>query len=225
MIQKWLVILSLCFVQPAKADMFGGDLIYLAQILAKSIEQIAQLQAILKSSKSNLEFLQELNRGINDSLYLISTINPNIDPGLYKEWKKVSDALNLVTGIYGTAVDSKENRVQTDTDQTVAEAITLNNSIYDYTRKIDEIAETIKRESHNVSPGGAQKLTAQSLGVMMHIQTETLRAQATGLKIQAQALAVQNRKDKEQSKQVVSTAEKLEAALTAQQPQFILPKF
>jgi hypothetical protein len=222
---KLILILSLCLSPPAKADMFGGDLVYLAQILAKSIEQLVALQNILKSSKDQMDFIRNLNQGINDSLYLISTINPNIDPGLYKEWKNISSSIEKLTSIYGIAVDSKETRIQTDTDQTVAEAITLNNSIYNYTKKIDEIAEIIKGQSHAVSPGGAQKLTAQSLGVMMHIQTETLRAQATSLKLQAHAMAVQNRKDKEQSKQIVSTSEKLQAFIQNQKPQFNLPKF
>jgi hypothetical protein len=205
--------------------MFGGDLVYLAQILAKSVEQLIELQNILKNSKDQLEFIRNINQGINDSLYLISTINPNIDPGLYKEWKNISSSIEKLTSIYGIAVDSKETKIQSDTDQTVAEAITLNNSIYDYTQKIDQIAELIKEQSHAVSPGGAQKLTAQSIGVLMHVQTETLRAQATGLKLQAQALAVQNRKDKEQSRQIVSTSEKLQLAIQNQKPQFTLPKF
>ena len=64
----------------------------------------------------------------------------------------------------------------------------MNNSIYDYTAQLDKIGEEIKQYSHAVSPGGAQKLTAQSLGVVVHVMNEQLRATATGLKMQAQTI-------------------------------------
>ena len=90
---------------------------------------------------------------------------------------------------------------------------------------IDEVGELIKSQSHAVSPGGAVKLTAQSLGVMLNLQNEMLRTQATGLKIQAQTLALQNRKDKEQTRQMVAGADGINSALQSAQPQFKLPRF
>jgi ABC-type multidrug transport system fused ATPase/permease subunit len=209
----------------AKADMFGGDVVVLAQILANAIQQLVQLKSILENGQDNLNLLKDINRGINDSLNLIRTISPNSDPGLYKDWQKVSDALTQIENIYGIVVESKDSKVQKDTDQTVAEAISLNNSIYKYAKVIDEIGEMIKQQSHHVSPGGAAKLTAQSLGVMLNLQNEMLRTQGTGLKLQAQSLALQNRKDKERTRQMTDTADKLNSALAGQNPKFELPRF
>lgn len=221
------VILSmqLLFAPAARADMWGGDLVYLAQILANAVQQLAQLKQILGNGRDNLELIRDINRGINDSMNLLRTISPNTDPGLYKEWKKVSDSLESLERIYGIVVESRDARIQKDTDQSVAEAISFNNSIYTYTKQIDEIGELIKAQSHVVSPGGAAKLTAQSLGVMLHLQNESLRAQATGLKLQAQAMALQNRKDKERTRQMLEGSESLKAALGAKKPEFQLPRF
>lgn len=185
-----LFTLQLALAPQARADLFGGDVVVLAQILANAVQQLAQLKSILDNGKDNLSLIKDINRGINDSLNLIRTISPNSDPGLYKDWEKVSEALIKIESIYGIVIDSKDSRVQKDTDQSIAEAISLNNSIYKYTKVIDEIGELIKSQSHAVSPGGAAKLTAQSLGVMLNLQNEMLRTQATGLKLQAQALAL-----------------------------------
>lgn len=221
------VILSaqLLFAPTARADMWGGDLVYLAQILSNAIQQLAQLKQILSNGRDNLELVRDINRGINDSLNLLRTISPNADPGLYKEWKKVSESLESLERIYGIAVESRDARIQKDTDQSVAEAISFNNSIYTYTKQIDEIGELIKAQSHAVSPGGAAKLTAQSLGVMLNLQNESLRAQATGLKLQAQAMALQNRKDKERTRQMLDGSESLKVALSSKKPEFRLPRF
>jgi hypothetical protein len=221
-----VLMATLIFITPsAHADLFGGDVAVLTQILANAIQQLAQLKNLLDTGRDNLDLIRDINRGINDSLGLIRTISPNSDPGLYKDWDKVSDALTKLETIYGIAIESKDVKVQQDTDQAVAEAVSLNNTLYKYTKQIDEIGELIKAQSHAVSPGGASKLTAQSLGVMLNLQNEMLRTQATGLKLQAQALALQNRKDKDRTRQMVNVADGLNAALAGENPKFELPRF
>lgn len=210
---------------PARADLFGGDVAVLAQILANAVQQLAQLRQILENGRDGVDLVRDINRGINDSLNLIRTIKPDIDPGIYKDWEKAQDAFDKLERLYGIVVDSRDRNVQRDTDRSVAEAVALNNSIYKYTQMIDEIGEMIKSQSHSVSPGGAAKLTAQSLGVMLNLQNEMLRTQATGLKLQAQALALQNRKDKDRTRQMLESANSLDSALRNQNPSFKTPRF
>lgn len=224
-IVAFILAFQISYLPAARADMFGGDVAVLIQILANAVQQLAQLQNLLNNGKDSLNLMKDINRGINDSLNLIRTISPNTDPGLYKDWEKVSDALSKIENIYGIVIDSKDSKVQKDTDQSIAEAVALNNSVYKYTKMIDEIGELIKSQSHAVSPGGAAKLTAQSLGVMLNLQNEMLRTQATGLKLQAQALALQNRKDKDRTRQMVSGADNINSALSKAQPEFKLPRF
>ena len=222
---KVVLIAAIMTGSPARADMFGGDLALLAQILSNALQQLAQLRSILQNGQDSLNLIRDINQGINDSLNLARTISPNADPGLYKDWEKVSDALRKVEAIYGIAVDSPRYQAQKDADQSIAEAVSLNNSIYKYSKQIDEVGELIKQQSHSVSPGGAAKLTAQSLGVLLNVQNEILRTQATGLKLQAQSMAIQNRRDKEQTRQMVSGTDNLMSAMINQKPSFKLPRF
>lgn len=217
--------LSIFVSHPAKADMFGGDLVYLAQILANAIKQLTELKNMVDTGKDQLNLLTEINRGINDSLRLARTIDPNIDAGIYKDWQNVGDALAKLQSIYGIVTSSPNSKVYSDTDQNVAEAVTLNNDIYKYTQNIDELGEVIKEFSHEVSPGGAQKLTAQTLGVMLQVMNQSLRTQATGLKLQAQTMAVQNKKEKDSTKQYLETANTLRVAMKKEKIQFIAPRF
>lgn len=227
--KKWAIVVllatSMSLPRSAKADLFGGDVAVLVQILANAIQQLAQLKNILDTGKDNLDLIREINRGINDSLNLAKTVYPDIDPGIYKDWNKVSDAINKLQQIYGIIPASSDQKIHSDTDSQVAEAITLNNSIYEYTKEIDEIGEAVKSYSHQVSPGGAQKLTAQTLGVMLHVLNQTLRAQATGLKLQAQGLALQNKKDKDHSREYLVAAQTLRASMKSQNTKFQSPRF
>ena len=219
------IFLALAFPSTARPDMFGGDILVLGQILVQTIQQLAQLRQILSTGHDSLGLIRSINQGINDSLILMRTISPDRDPGMYANWQNVERALQGVQGIYGLVVPSKDAHVQQDADRSAAEAVALNNSIYGYTSQIDDIGERIKSSSHVVSPGGAQKLTAETLGVMLHVMNQNLRAQATGLKLQAQNLAIENKKDKDMTRQMLSDSDGLKSAMKSTPADFSVPRF
>ena len=213
------------FPQPAKADMFGADIPILLEILANALQQLIQLKAMLENTGDTLDLLRDVNRGINDSLALAETLGIRIDPGIYRDLKTVDQATQSLEKIYGIVTESKLATVQRNTDQTVAEAVTFNNDLNDYASRIDKIGEEIKRFSHAVSPGGATKLTAESLGVMIHVMNQQMRAQGQGLKLQAQAMAVQNKKEKDQTDQYLREGQSLKNKMMALNPEFKVMRF
>ncbi len=115
--------------------------------------------------------------------------------------------------------------MQRNTDQTVAEAVSFNNELSEYANKLDTIGEEIKMYSHQVSPGGAQKLTAQSLGVMIHVLNQQMRAQGQGLKLQAQALAIANKKEKDLTAQYLTEGSALKSRFMGLNPEFKVMRF
>lgn len=221
-----IVVVSLLISSsPAKADLFGGDTAVLTQILANAIKQYAELKNIVENGQDQLDLMRQINRGMNDSLYLAQTLFPNADPGIYRDWRSTTEALIKLQSLYGLVTGSPNAKIYLDTDQNVSEAITLNNDIYKYTKGIDELGEVIKGYSHDVSPGGAQKLTAQTLGVVLQVMNQSLRTQAKGLKLQAQAMAIQNKKEKDSTKQYLEAANTLKVAMKNEKIQFVAPRF
>jgi hypothetical protein len=209
----------------AHADMFGGDVVVLTQILANAVEQLSQLEQLLGTGQDNLNLLRDINRGINDSLQIMRTISPYTDPGIYKDWRTVERAMTDLTAIYGRVVDSRDAVIQRNADQSVAEAVTLNNQVYDYTQSIDGLGEQIEEFSHQVSPGGAQKLTAQGTGILITVMNQQLRTQATALKLQAQTLAIENQKEKEKTRFLLDSSSALQAAMQNRPILFESPRF
>ena len=219
------VSLSLPFSNTAKADLFGADVAVLAQILQQTIMQLAELKSILQSGKDTLGLLEDVNRGINDSLHLAETLGLRVDPGIYRDLRQVDQAVRALETIYGRAVDSPAATVQRNTDQTVAEAISFNNELNEYAQRLDRIGEEIKSYSHAVSPGGAAKLTAQSLGVVIHVMNQQMRATGQGLKLQAQAMAIQNKKEKDQTEQYIKEGNLLKSRMQNMNANFEVPRF
>jgi hypothetical protein len=219
-----LLILGLAFpMRMARADIWGGDVVVLTQILANAVQQLIQLRQILSTGEDNLALLQDINRGLNDILGVANTVGKVREPGLYGDVSSVHDGQRMLKEIYGQIPDSSESKVQDHSDQVVSEALTLNNSLYEYTKDIDAIGEEIKQASAIASPKGAQRLTVESLGVMLTVMNQSLRAQASGLKLQAQAMAAQNHKDKRFTKHVRESAKKLNDAMNRSNPEFKIP--
>lgn len=223
------IILSFLLIvpTPSRADLFGGDVVVLTKILIQTIQQLVQLKKLVQGARDEINLIKNINRGINDSLHLLKTIHPDVDPGLFREWQNVSGALRNIERIYGSIDNVKDGRLYKLNDQSAAEAVVFNNNIFKNAKKIDDIGERIKSFSHQVSPGGAQKLTAESLGVLLHVQNHNLRAMGKSLKLQAQSLARENKKDKENAQQITETVNDITKAMNEQKSQdkFKIPRF
>ena len=103
--------------QVARADLFGADAAILAQILSNAIQQLAQLRQMLQTGNDTLGLLQDINRGINDSLRMAETLGLRVDPGLYRELRQIDAAVSSVENLFGKVVDSRLATVQRNTDQ------------------------------------------------------------------------------------------------------------
>ena len=62
--------LMVALTPPAKADLFGGDVVVLTKLLLQSIQQLAQLRKILRSSRDELNLLSNINRGILSLIHI-----------------------------------------------------------------------------------------------------------------------------------------------------------
>lgn len=220
-----LLVLAAFRSAPARADFFGGDLPLLAGILANAVQQLTQLGSLLGTGKNTLGLLQDINRGINDALNLLNTIGPNTGSGVYGDLRDRDAALKRIQDLYGTPSATSDSTIQSNSDQAAAEAIAMNSSVYDYSSRMDSVGSGFQSAASNASPGRAAKLTAQALGVMVNLMNQSLRTQATGLKLQAQSLESENKKDKDMARQSQAAASDLKSAMQSDPVDFSTPRF
>ncbi len=196
-----VLCVSILSANRAHADFWGGDLVYLAQILSNAIQQLAELQSILGTGKDTLQLLQDVNRGVRDALNVIRTGNQTLRPGALSDLNNLDEVLRKVEELYGRTPNTGESKMQMLTDRSVAEAIDLHNEAFKYADRLDPEAERIKDYAQVVNPAGAAKVTVQSLGIMIHVLNQILRTNAAILKMQSESLALTNRKGKLDSEQ------------------------
>lgn len=199
-----LLSLLLVVPKPVKADMFGGDIVILTQILANAIQQLVQLREILTTGSDTLSLLRDINRGIRDGLAVIQMINPKFNPGLYGDLDTADRVLAAITDLYGSIPQTSEARLQQAQDQSVAESISMNGTLFRFADQADEEGKRIVEHARDVSPQGAAKLTAQSVAVLIGVTTQVLRTNSMMLKMMGESMALNNRKGKLQAEQFKS---------------------
>ncbi len=194
--QIFLVLTLLLPVSPARADLFGGDVAVLTQILVQSIQTVIQLKSILDNGKDALNLARDLNAGIRSGLDLIRIINPKFNPGVYGDLRDTQNVLRAIETIYGATPEGADQELMRSQDMSVAEVISMNRNLYDYADQVDRERERILYHSQVVSPQGSAKLQNQSLAVLIGVMTQLLRTQSQMLKIMAQNTALETRKEK-----------------------------
>jgi hypothetical protein len=208
-----IVAVSLLLPRPVKADLWGGDLVFLAQILANSIQQLVQLKQILGTGMDTIGLMRDINRGIRDGLSIIQIINPRFNPGLYGNLETADRVLAVITDLYGHIPQTSEYRLQEAQDRSVSESIAMNGTLFRYADQVDEESRRIINHSQSVSPQGAAKLTAQAIAILIGVTTQTLRANSMMLKMMGENMALNNRKEKLQSAQFKGQYDGLSTAL------------
>lgn len=203
--KKRILIFALSFSMlvpiPVRADIFGGDVAVLVQILANALQQLAQLQQILSKGSDTLGLLRDINSGVRDGLRIIQIINPRFNPGLYGNIRDAERVLQVLTDIYGRVPQTTEANLETAQDQSVAESLAMHGSLYEYADQVDAESHRMLAHAQVVSPQGAAKLQAQSLAVLIGVTTQVLRTNSAMLKIMAQNMALENRQGKIRSEQ------------------------
>ncbi len=193
-----IVTVLVVFLSPlkSKADLFGGDVVVLTQILVQSIQTVIQLKAILDNGQDALNLTRDLNAGVRSGLNLIQIINPRFNPGVYGDLRDPQNVLHALESIYGKTPDGPDQDLMKSQDESVAEVISMNRNLYDYADQVDRERERILFHTQVVSPQGAAKLQNQSLAVLIGVMTQLLRTQSQMLKIMAQNTALETRKEK-----------------------------
>lgn len=227
--KKFSIILTFFLFSsfPQVAFGFGNpaDTLALVKLLANSIEQLIRMKQIVDNGKKNIEMIQDLNGGISAALGMLKSAYPEIGDVLYQDWSSVDQAMKEMERLYGKAQKSEEREIFTHLDRGIVEAILLHNKNKSHASSIDEIGERIKNQSMGASPKGAARLTAQSLGVLLHVENQNLRAQSASLKLQAQQMAYEAKKEKDSLNFFIESSNVLKSALKEDKEHFTTPRF
>lgn len=190
--------LALLLIGPtsAKADLFGGDVAVLAQILAENIKQYYQLKSIIEEAEWQHSFLENLNDGLNNSIGMLEGL-PIRDEKILEELRSFRDAVGKVNSIYGKIPKSQEEAMQALHDQSIAESFRMVNDFKEYSKIQEENSQRIAIESREASPKGAARMQAETSAQILNSLSQLIRLNTQMLKLQSEQFGMTNKSGKE----------------------------
>jgi len=190
----FIVPLFLLLPYSAKADLFGGDLPLLAQIVTNTLQTLYQLQQQTK-------IMQDEMSGIKDKILRIQTIAEVVQPSTWDKWKDPREAMNRLKIIYHTLPKEYRSEKSDAIEDEISKAMNTISRISGGALSSFQSGKELERRGADASPGVAAKLTASGVGSLVTMESQSLILQSHITGLLAQMLAEANEKE---SRAVVS---------------------
>lgn len=185
-----LILVVLMFIAPmhARADLFGGDLPLLAQIVTNTLHTMIELE---RQSR----YMNDELAGIRDRIYRIQTIADVVQPSEWSKWKDPREALNRLRLIYHTIPKEYRSAKYDNLESEISEAMNLVARVRPETTTTFKSGKEMERRGADASPGVATKLTASGVGTLIALESQSQVIQSHITSLLAQMLAEGNEKE------------------------------
>ncbi len=181
--KKILIVSMIVFnFSKARADLWGGDLPLLAQIVTNTLYTMYELQRQSKLMDDEL-------RGINDRIIRIKTISDVVQPDQWSAWKDPNEALRRIQLIYHTLPKEYHSEKSDLIEAELSRAMNLVSRVNIETKSTFQSGKELENKGLNSSPAVAQKLTASGMGTMITQQAQSQVLQSHMVSLLTQILA------------------------------------
>lgn len=188
MTKYYILLLFSLSSGPARADLWGGDLPLLAQIVANTLQTLSQLQ-------QQTGLMRDEMAGIRDKISRIQTISDVVQPSSWDQWKSPSEALRRLKIIYYTLPKEYRSEKADEIEDELSKAMNLVARIGPEALTTFLSGKEMERRGAETSPGVAQKLTASGMGTLIAMEAQSQVIQSHITSLLAQTLADANEKE------------------------------
>lgn len=183
--------------KPAKADLWGGDIPLLIEIVANTLQSMMQLM-------DQTQLLEDQMEGIKDHIERIKTIERLVNPSNWKDWKDPEVALRRLREIYYTIPPEYKTAKSQMFEEEMSKAMTLASQMTEEAKSTFASGKELERRGADASPGVAAKLTASGVGTLVSLQAQSQVAQSQMVSLLTQMLAEGN---EQENRRLVSNGE------------------
>ena len=183
------LILAITLVpRPARADLWGGDLPLLAQIVANTLMTLYQL-------KQQTQMMEDEMDGVKDKIYRIETIYSVVNPSTWDEWRDPQEALRRLRVIYRTLPPEYRSPKADAIEDEISKAMNLVARLGPESKRTFSSGKEMEAKGANASPGVAQKLAASGVGTLVAMEAQNQALQSHVVSLLAQMLASANEQE------------------------------
>jgi hypothetical protein len=160
----------------SRADLWGGDLPLLAEIVANTLHTLMELER-------QTTLMEDEMNGIKDKIHRIQTIAEVVQPSTWNKWKDPAEALRRLKLIYYTLPKEYQSEKAAAIEDELSKAMNVISRTSAGAESSFRSGKELERRGADASPGVAQKLTASGVGslIAMEAQTQVIQSHITSL--------------------------------------------
>ena len=185
---KFIITCAFLFPTVSKADLWGGDLPLLAQIVTNTLNTMIEL-------KRQSDYMNDELAGIRDKIERIQTIADIVQPSTWDKWKDPAEAVRRLQLIYHTMPKEYRSAKYDAIEDELAKAMNLISGISHGANSAFLSGKELERRGADASPGVAQKLTASGVGPLVSMESQSLIIQSHVTSLLTQMLADANERE------------------------------
>ncbi len=187
---KKFLIIPLLFLNThtAKADLWGGDLPLLAEIVFNTLSTMIEL-------KRQSDLMSDEMNGIKDRIFRIQSIADVVQPSSWDKWKDPQEAIRRLRIIYHTLPKEYRTEKSDVIEEELSKAMNLIAKVSKGAQSSFLSGKEMEHRGADASPGVAQKLTASGVGTLISMEAQTQVIQSHIVSLLAQTLADANEKE------------------------------
>jgi hypothetical protein len=198
-------------VKKAEAS-FGAEIPILINILTQAITQVRNLQLIVGTARDTVSILQEMNRGVKEVLRLARTAHVPLPRQVLDMADSIDAATREAESLYGMIPGSAPTYIGA-TYRVGTEGLYMSQDAFEYSAALDVAGERIKESSIVASQASATRLTAESMGVLIHAVSHGNRISAKNLEMTSTARIEEAAKENARFESFLSSQSQVEEHL------------
>jgi hypothetical protein len=192
------------FARIAKADLFGADVAVLSQILIEDIIEVKTMYQMLTQAQNTSSVLEDMNRGVKDVIRLADSAHIHLPPQVYGSASQMASASQLTRSLYGLMGEQSPNYTKTNY-QSGVEGLYLSEDAFNYSNTLDDQGTKVKQASIVANQATATKLTAESVGTLIHAVDQSNRLEAKNLELNSTGRIEDTSKENAEFESFIST--------------------
>lgn len=169
--RKLILCLALALPLKAKADLWGGDLPLLAEIVLNTMNTLIELQ-------KQTNYWDEEMEGIDDRIDRIRTIQEMVEPSNWEKWKDPKEATHRLQRIYAVMPKEYRSEKYDAINDELTKAMNLVAKLQPEAKESFRSGKELESKALASSPGVAQKLQASGTGSLLTVQSQSLAIQS-----------------------------------------------
>ncbi len=184
---------SFTLSMPTAHALFGEDVVVLLKLLESQTSELNRLSQLVGVGSDQIELIRSINRGIDETLYQIETVQTiverakGLEPRSVRSLAELNDLIESGQATY-QLVDRLIELKAKLIDQAVVSAATQSDTSYAMGQEMIQMGSSYQSESAHSSPGRAAQITAASQSAQLMAKGVELQTQSQMIQMQAMQL-------------------------------------